>query len=473
MNEDYELPHDVDAEKELLSALLVKNGRIVPEVAAIVSVDDFYRPEHRIIYRVILELYAQGTPPNILSIFQELQKTKSKVEFSYLRSIAEISFTTAYAVAHAKIVKEKSDLRRLMNTAENLFYKAQQGIASPAEIIAKHQSTLNEISRSATPSNKTGFNEYVTTNAFQTDVAEMKLYADRKTGFENLDEYQFFTPGLYVIGATPAAGKTTFCWQLLEQLARKGESCIYCSYEMSRLELFSKSFARELFKSDKNTKLTAAQIRRGATSAELERVISDLAAEPVKFSVLELQDETIDDLLTLLRPLCTDKTKAPVVCLDYLQIMPTGRESTKLGIDETVRKLKKFQRDTNTTFIVISSFNRTNYAQTVSFESFKESGNIEYTADVVWALQLNVMNEIKGGELISETRRKIDEAKKQQPRQIHLKCLKNRQGTNYDCYFEYHSAHDYFESCAPFNEVTQPPEKNPSSEERRIKNGRL
>ena len=168
--------------------------------------------------------------------------------------------------------------------------------------------------------------------------------------------------------------------------------------------------------------------------------------------VLELQDETVEDLLTLLKPLCAKKKKAPVVCLDYLQIVPTNRESTKLGIDDAVRKLKKFQRDTNTTFIVISSFNRTNYAQSVSFESFKESGNIEYTADVVWALQLNVMNEIKGGELVSETRRKIDGAKKQQPRQIHLKCLKNRQGTNYDCFFEYHSAHDCFEPCAPFNE---------------------
>ena len=452
MNQNYELPHDVDAEKELLSALLIRNGEKIPAVTAIVSADDFYRPEHRIIFRVILELYAQGTPPNILSIFQEVQKKKSKVEFSYLRSIAQATFTNAYAVAHAKIVKEKSALRCLMNTAESLFQAAQEGFSSLAEIIAKHQVVLEELSRLATPSNKTDFNEYVTSNAFQADVGEMKLYADRKTGFDNLDEYQFFTPGLYVIGATPAAGKTTFCWQLLEQLARKGESCIYCSYEMSRLELFSKSFARELFKRNKDTKLTAAQIRRGATSAELERVISDSAAEPVNFSVIELQDETVDDLLTLLKPLCTDKTKAPVVCLDYLQIMPTGRESTKLGIDETVRKLKKFQRDTNTTFIIISSFNRTNYAQSVSFESFKDSGNIEYTADVVWALQLNVINEIKGGELVSETRRKIDEAKKQQPRQIHLKCLKNRQGTNYDCFFEYHSAHDCFEPCTPFEE---------------------
>ena len=193
MNKNYELPHDIDAEKELLSALLVRNGEKIPAVAAIVSVDDFYRPEHQIILRAILTLYAQDISPNILSVFNELQKMNSKVEFSYLRLIAEISLTNAYAVELAKIVKEKSDLRRLMNTAESLFHEAQQGVSSPVEIIAKYQVILDEISQAATPSNKTGFNEYVTTNAFQADVNEMKLYAGRKTGFENLDEYQFFT----------------------------------------------------------------------------------------------------------------------------------------------------------------------------------------------------------------------------------------------------------------------------------------
>ena len=453
MNQNYELPHDVDAEKELLAALLVRNGEKIPAVTAIVSAEDFYRPEHQIIFRVIVELYAQDIPPNILSIIQELSKTGElgKIERKYLLSIAAMSVTNAYAVAHAKIVKEKSDRRRMMETAEKSFQAAQQGIISPAEIIAAHQSTLEDITRSGSATKSTAFVDYFA-KPFDSDVTEMKAYIDRKTGFENIDEVQFFTPGLYVIGATPAAGKTTFCWQLLEQLARKGESCIYCSYEMSRLELFSKSLARELFKRNKSTELTAAQIRRGGWSLELDYAREDFLNSEIDLRVLELQDETIDDLLNLLRPLCTDKAKAPVVCLDYLQIMPTGRESTKLGIDDAVRKLKKFQRDTNTTFIVISSFNRTNYAQSVSFESFKESGNIEYTADVVWALQLNVMNEIKGGELVSETRRKIDEAKKRQPRQIHLKCLKNRQGTNYDCFFEYHSAHDYFEPCEKFSD---------------------
>ena len=463
MDQTKELPHDVDAEKELLSALLVRNGESVPAVSAIVFADDFYRPEHRIIFRVILNLYAQDIAPNILSIIQELSKTGEleKIERKYLLSIAAMSVTNAYAVAHAKIVKEKSDRRRLMEVAEKFFQAAQQGIIPPAEIIAAHQSTLEEINRSGSSTKSTGFVDYFA-KPFDTDVTEMIAYTDRKSGFENIDEVQFFTPGLYVIGATPAAGKTTFCWQLLEQLARNGERCIYCSYEMSRLELFSKSLARELFRRNESTGLTAAQIRRGGWSLELDYAREDFTRSEIDLRVLELQDETVDDLLTLLRPLCTDKSKAPVVCLDYLQIIPTGRESTKLGIDETVRKLKKFQRDTNTTFIVISSFNRTNYAQSVSFESFKESGNIEYTADVVWALQLNVMNEIKGGELVSETRRKIDVAKKQQPRQIHLKCLKNRQGTNYDCCFRYYSAHDCFEPCAPFDDenLSSPPERN-------------
>ena len=447
------LPNDIDTEKSLLSALLIRKGEIIPAVTAIISENDFYRPEHKVIFRIILKLYAQEIPPNIFSVFEEVSKTDDaeKIDFAYLRSIAEFNYTNSYALAHAYTIKKKSNLRRLIQLAENLSALARKETLSPDEIIADHQFDLDAIQRSTTPAKKISFAQFFA-EKFKTNVAETKAYANRSTGFFNLDEHQFFLPGLYVIGATPAAGKTTFCWQLLEQLTNRGETCIYCSYEMSQLELFAKSLARELFKRNFDTSLTAAQIRKGATCSELERLVVDFADSQRKLSVMELQDETVDDLLRLLKPFCIDKTNAPVVCLDYLQIVPTNRESTKLGIDEAVRKLKKFQRDTNTTFIVISAFNRMNYAQTVSFESFKESGNIEYTADVVWALQLNIMNKIKSGDSISESRRKIDEAKKQQPRQIHLKCLKNRQGTNYDCFFNYHSAHDFFEPCAPFDE---------------------
>lgn len=428
---------------------MLKEGRVVPNIAAILEPDDFYRVEHQIIYRAITKIFFQGVPPDILAVEEELRKSDEldKIQRSYLFSLIDLEFTTSRAEYQARIIKEKSDRRKFIHSCLVFLEESQKDIRPLSDIIADARKSFDDISDSIIPSKKTSFSNFFS-HDFDSEIENLKNYANRRSGFSNLDQNQFFSPGLYVIGATPAAGKSTFCWQLLEQLAQNGESCIYCSYEMSRLELFAKSLARELFKRVPSTDLTAADIRRGAWSLQLDATRADFAVSKLDLSVLELQDESIDELLALLKPLCRDKAKAPVVCLDYLQIVPTSRESAKLGIDDSVRKLKKFQRDTNSTFIVISSFNRTNYVHSVSFESFKESGNIEYTADVVWALQLNLLNELKGYYDISELRKLLDEAKKQQPRQINLKCLKNRQGTNYDCFFLYHSAHDYFESCS-------------------------
>ena len=360
-----------------------------------------------------------------------------------------IDHNGVYWYLEERVEQLKAVYRRDWQTAWAGGKAKDEEKASP-EIFTEAEKRVTDWKRRAQPPKVLHLTDYFA-NQLKADIDSLKKYANRLTGFKNIDDQHFFSPGLYVIGATPAAGKTTFCWQLLEQLAERGEDCIYCSYEMSGLELFTKTAARRLFLRDKQTTLTAADIRRGSWSAQLDCVISEVAKSKTNLQVLELQDESIDELLIRLKPLCLDKQKAPVICLDYLQIVPSSKESTKLGVDDSVRKLKKFQRDTNTTFIVISSFNRANYTQGVSFESFKESGNIEYTADVVWALQLNILNSINPNN-IADSRKKIDVAKKQQPRQIQLKCLKNRQGTNYDCFFNYFSAHDYFEPCDKFNE---------------------
>ena len=100
------------------------------------------------------------------------------------------------------------------------------------------------------------------------------------------------------------------------------------------------------------------------------------------------------------------------------------------------------------TIFVISSLNRTNYLAPIDFESFKESGGIEYTADVVWGLQLQCMN---GGVFENsekktiEKRKIVKEAKAANPRKIELVCLKNRYGiSSYSCYFDYYPKFDLF-----------------------------
>ena len=434
-----ELPQVIEMEKSVLGAMMLKQGLVIPKIRSMLKEDDFYRAEHRMVYRVLLELYDSGIEPNILSLSEELRKRQEleKIGLRYLFMLAESAWTTGYAQAHAKVIKEKAILRRLMLLGEILQEEASKD--------SEASSMLNELRALTEEKNKTGFANFFK-EKFGAKVKEMKEYASRKTGFENIDAEQIFTPGLYVLGGLPALGKTTFAWQLLEQMAWQGEKCVYCSYEMSEFELYTKSVTRELFNRDKKTGLTSAGIRRGDETRTLTEILAEFGETVIDLTVVEMQEQDIDDLIFELRKYCVEK--APVIVLDYLQIVPVRKKevSAKQGIDEIVRKLKNFQRETGATFIVISSFNRQNYGQQVAFESFKESGNIEYSADVVWGLQLYATRELKEG-VTNQNREIIAKAKEATPRQVELKCLKNRQGRNYSCFFKYYPAVDTFEVC--------------------------
>ena len=316
----------------------------------------------------------------------------------------------------------------------------------------KKQSALEEFGIKSS-----SFAEYFGQDFFG-DIELSSRYANRKTGFSNLDDAQIFMPGLYVLGALPAVGKTTFAWQLLNQLALNGENCIYCSYEMSRSELFTKSMTRELYKREPEfceaMNLTSANIRRGALndSPELRGQAAAFAAmTSINLRVFELSNVSIDKLIDALERVVDDSDKSPVVAIDYLQIIPPTKSgnttSTKEKIDDVVLRLKNFQRETNSTLIVISSFNRENYFEKVSFKSFKESGAIEYSADCVWGLEnygVDANGNIEKNEVIKMSEKKV--------RDIRLSCLKNRNGGLYSCKFRYHAAFDYFEPLKEENE---------------------
>lgn len=443
---------DASFELELLSMMLLKNGACIPTVSAILEPDDFQNYGFELIYSTICKQYNNKIIPTVLTLLDEL---RDKVDLKTLLDLGDYAFTTAYAEQYAYTIKEKSKRAKIIKDAQRLIAESEKG-ATYDELFQRLHSNLHSLNGGVSRIKLYSEEDYID-DIFPADVEEEKKYLERMTGFANIDDKQNFSPGLYVIGATPACGKTTFCWQMLEQLAdlgnenNWGNECIFCSYEMSRKEMYSKTLSRELFKRDPATTLTAADIRRGATSNALQEILKKVSKRR-GVKLIELQDENIDDLLRFLKPLCINRDRAPVVCVDYLQIIPPSNDrrliTDKMKIDDIVRKLKTFQRETNTTFIVISSFNRLNYYQQVSFESFKDSGNIEYSADVVWGLQLDVVNfikNIKNGENISNIRKKFEDAKKQQPRLIQLKCLKNRQGNNYDCYFHYYSAHDHFQ----------------------------
>ena len=297
--------------------------------------------------------------------------------------------------------------------------------------------------------------QYYIDNLMGGDIAKFKN--DIKTGYSNLDaQAGGLYSGLYVVAAISSLGKTTFCHQLADQIAAGGNDVLFFSMEQSRLEMVSKSLARRTAQKDLGSAVTSLAIRKGY----LPQSVKDAAKEykeavADRLSVIEgnfaCNISFIGDYIR--QYMRRNPDSRPIVFIDYLQILQpaedaTGRkQTTKETVDTTVTELKRLSREMDLTIFIISSVNRANYLTPIDFESLKESGGIEYTADVIWGLQLQCLNDpiFDKANNIKERREKVKEAKAETPRKIELVCLKNRYGiANYSCYFKYYPAADLF-----------------------------
>jgi len=235
---------------------------------------------------------------------------------------------------------------------------------------------------------------------------------------------------------------------------------------MAATELISKSISRETlhYCLKNNIDLLSTKTARGITDrvryinySQTEKEIINKAIKAyreyagniiIKQSLGEIGIEKIKETIAQHKAI---RESTPVVIIDYLQIIPAldPRVSDKEKTDQHMKRLKILQRNHDLVLFVISSLNRANYLTQVSFESFKESGGIEYTADVIWGMQYSIVStdpvfKSSSQGKISEQRRKIQEAKIESPRKIELVCLKNRYGRDYSAYFEYYPKYDYF-----------------------------
>lgn len=282
------------------------------------------------------------------------------------------------------------------------------------------------------------------------DMDEFLAGGKTKTGYANLDALTNLYPGLYVVGAISSLGKTTFVHQMSDQLAEAGEQVIYFSLEQSTLELASKSLSRIMAKKNYATALTSLQIRKNGNDPRVADAIAAYDRFASNVTVVECSFRaTIDDIENYVNDFIRIRDVKPVVVIDYLQVIQSSdpRLSAKDVVDMHVRRLKQMQEDHKIAVIVISSLNRQNYLTQIDYESFKESGGIEYTADVVWGLQLEVLHDdiFDSQAKINEKRQKVKEAKAAIPRRIELCCLKNRFGmSSYSCMFNYYPQFDYF-----------------------------
>jgi replicative DNA helicase len=270
-----------------------------------------------------------------------------------------------------------------------------------------------------------------------------------KTGFKALDEKLDggLYAGLYLIGGTSSLGKTTLAHQIAEHAARFEEAkVLYISLEMSIFELIAKSISRIIFLAKQGT-VSARKVLNNAVDSETLKKALKLYSESGNLEFFEgLFDTDIDTIKDVCREFAKKyKENKKLIVIDYLQIIPAKAQTDKQKIDIVVSSLKILSRVLDCPLIVISSFGRTNYNTTVGFESFKESGGIEYTADCVIGLQLDVIKDLTDKN-INDIRKKINEAREEIPRKIQAVCLKNRHGQGYFTHdFEYNPITNFFE----------------------------
>ena len=316
--------------------------------------------------------------------------------------------------------------------------------------------------------------DYIATT-FGSEIDIFKKASKVKTGFTELDKQALGVfPELYCIAGGTSLGKTTLTLQLADQFAEGGNDVVLFSLEQSRLEMVSKSLARLTFLENRAEAMTSLEIRQGVKKPILDRAIVKYA-ETIgrRLSIVEGNFRcNVSFIGDYVKRYIARTGVTPIVIIDYLQILQPdkeGIEDTRVSIDNAVTELKRMSRDLQMTVIVISSINRANYLTPIDFESLKGSGGIEYTAGVVWGLQLACLNEeVFTKTEITAKRERIKEAKSESPREIELVCLKNRYGcVGWSAFFRYYPASDVYVTDEWYVKPTKEKATTPATARRR------
>lgn len=285
-----------------------------------------------------------------------------------------------------------------------------------------------------------------------------------KTGFSILDKVLDggLYEGIYSIGAISSLGKTTFCLNIAEQIAAAGTDVIIIALEMSKYQLMSKSISRLTFcrhiNNPEAVPVEWCKTSRGISNGSrykkynpdelnLIKAAREYYAENIGQHIFiyeaigNLTASTIRDIVARHVDYTDNK---PVVIVDYLQLVKNDdariNANDKTRTDYNLTELKQLSRDYKLPIMLISSVNRGSYKEEIKFESFKESGGIDFGSDVIIGLQLAGVGTIDFN---------VNEAKAKNPREIEAVILKNREAPVGDIVkYLYYPMFNHFEESA-------------------------
>ena len=386
-------PNDVEAEQAVIGSMLT-DKEAVSAAIEVLKPEDFYREDNRIIFEAILSLYGRSEPIDIITIKSELSSMGKFEAVGGLEYIAELPDkvpTTANVEQYIKIVEEKSVLRNLIKTANEIITLGYDQTQEVDSIIDGAEKKIFEVMQKKNQKGYTPIKDILV----ETFTELEQLYNQKQritgipTGFSDLD---FRTSGLHnsdliLVAARPAMGKSAFALNIATNAAVRAKVPVAIfSLEMSKEQMTSRILCSEAM-------VDSNKVRTGKIDDE---EWGKLAAASGELSEANIYiDDTPGISIMEIRAKCRKmkiEKNIGLVVIDYLQLVQgSGKRgsSREQEIAEISRSLKILAKEINVPVIALSQLSRAPEQRPdhrPMLSDLRESGSIEQDADIVMFL---------------------------------------------------------------------------------------
>lgn len=387
------MPHDAEAEQAVIGSMLMDRQAIML-AAELITGEDFYQRQYGVIFDAMVELFNEEQPVDLVTLQNRLRAKDVPEEVSgmeFVRSLLSDAYTSLNVKYYAKIVAEKSTLRKLIRVNEEINNLCYGGTQPLEEVLEQTEKKVFDLVQRRNAGEFTPIRQIVL-NAIEKIEAASRIkgkVTGIATGFKDLD-YQtsgFQPSDLILIAARPSMGKTAFVLNIAQYMAfRSNETVAVFSLEMSKEQLVNRLLSME-------SGVDAQKLRNGSlTDTDWERLVE--GAEGVARSNLII-DDTPGITLAELRSKCR-KYKLEhglrIIMIDYLQLMSgggRGSDSRQQEISDISRGLKSLARELQVPVVALSQLSRAVEQRPdhrPMLSDLRESGAIEQDADVVMFL---------------------------------------------------------------------------------------
>jgi len=391
-------PHSVEAEQSLLGGLLLDNEAF-DRVADLVSGEDFYREDHRRIWRHITKLIEANRPADVVTVAESIEASEDKDKTGgaqYIASLAQTTPTSLHIRRYAELVRERAVQRRLAHVATQIAESALAPVGKEvAQLLDEAESKIFEIAESGARKDQ-GLLEIKPVLAKVFEKIDHLYHRDNPsditgvpTGYTKIDEMTSGLQGgdLIIVAGRPSMGKTALALNFAQFIAvDNGLPVAIFSMEMSSTQLAQRMLG-SIARVDQH-KMRTGRLNDSEWS-HLSDAMGRLHETPIFID--ETGALTALEVRARARRLKRQYSKLGLIVIDYLQLMSASSqgENRATEISEISRSLKAMAKELDVPVVALSQLNRAleqRPNKRPQMADLRESGAIEQDADVILAI---------------------------------------------------------------------------------------